>query len=221
MSWFFILTIVVVILLIVAYPHFCNYRRNKEIQKKEEELLKRAIASQRVNRVRIDELTEQYKNPDEMVDCNGINIKAYYVPCIAVINGIYVPFKHIKESHVEECEKKEVTTVLKSSAGNPTMKATTKTNGKSLIGRSVVGGLIAGPVGAIIGGATAKRETTFEYDSSSPSYGTKTYITKYYELTIETTDEKYGTFRCKSTDKSEIEKVQTIVNRLIEFSHNQ
>ena len=35
----------------------------------------------------------------------------------------------------------------------------TKTNGKSLAGRALVGAAIAGPVGAIIGGATAKKTT--------------------------------------------------------------
>lgn len=43
--------------------------------------------------------------------------------------------------------------------GNTT--ALTKTSTGSMIGRSVVGDLVAGPAGAIIGGSTAKKNTTF------------------------------------------------------------
>ena len=38
-------------------------------------------------------------------------------------------------------------------------KYVTKTSGKSMAGRALVGAVIAGPVGAIIGGATAKKTT--------------------------------------------------------------
>lgn len=49
----------------------------------------------------------------------------------------------------------------------------TKTNGKSLAGRALVGAAIAGPVGAIIGGATAKK-TTIGVTKTTPSRTVKT-----------------------------------------------
>lgn len=36
---------------------------------------------------------------------------------------------------------------------------TTKTNGKSMVGRALAGAIIAGPIGAVIGGATANKNT--------------------------------------------------------------
>lgn len=41
-----------------------------------------------------------------------------------------------------------------------TSEAITRTNTGSVVGRAIVGSLIAGPAGAIIGGATGKKETT-------------------------------------------------------------
>lgn len=49
----------------------------------------------------------------------------------------------------------------------------TKTSGKSLAGRALVGAAIAGPVGAIIGGATAKK-TTVGVTKTTPSRTVKT-----------------------------------------------
>lgn len=49
----------------------------------------------------------------------------------------------------------------------------TKTSGKSLAGRALVGAAIAGPVGAIIGGATAKK-TTVGVTNTTPSRTVKT-----------------------------------------------
>lgn len=42
----------------------------------------------------------------------------------------------------------------------PITQEVTKTKAGSVIGRAIVGGLVAGPVGAIIGGSTAKKETS-------------------------------------------------------------
>ena len=49
--------------------------------------------------------------------------------------------------------------------GNST--ATSKADTGSIIGRSVVGGVLAGGVGAVIGGSTAKRQTVVEYGTDT------------------------------------------------------
>lgn len=45
------------------------------------------------------------------------------------------------------------------------IKAVSSTNTGSLAGRSIAGALIGGEAGAIIGGATAKKETIFRQDN--------------------------------------------------------
>lgn len=47
-----------------------------------------------------------------------------------------------------------------------TEKVITKTNLKSVVGRSLVGGIIAGPAGAIIGGATASKTSVVSNSST-------------------------------------------------------
>lgn len=58
--------------------------------------------------------------------------------------------------------------------GNVT--AVTESNNGSVIGRSVVGGIIAGPAGAVIGGSTAKQQTEFIHEDDQ--------IDNYYTVII-------------------------------------
>ena len=55
---------------------------------------------------------------------------------------------------------------------NPTtikgkINATTKTNTGSMVGRAIVGDIIAGPAGAVIGGSTAKKNTEFSQENDT------------------------------------------------------
>lgn len=58
-------------------------------------------------------------------------------------------------------------------------KATTKTSTGSMLGRAVVGGVLAGGVGAAIGGSTAKRHTDIQpgVQTTSTSHDYKVYLT--------------------------------------------
>ncbi len=64
-------------------------------------------------------------------------------------------------------------------------KSTTKTSLSSLAGRAVAGAIIAGPIGAAVGGATAKKVTTTTTTTSS---GFNRHVNrKLYNVTIHTT----------------------------------
>lgn len=85
----------------------------------------------------------------------------------------------------------------------------TKTNTGSMAGRAIIGSVVAGPVGALIGGATAKKKTEIK---KTPEY--------YHipaEYTIEVFDIK-GTSRAKFTtvSKQTYIEVKTFLQRIID-----
>lgn len=70
-----------------------------------------------------------------------------------------LPFQKILSCDVEV---ERIKTGEKYTPARSVTTYTTKTNGKSMLGRAIVGAVALGPAGAIIGGATAKKETTGE-----------------------------------------------------------
>lgn len=85
----------------------------------------------------------------------------------------------------------------------------TKTSTGSTAGRAVVGALIAGPVGAVVGGATAKKTTETK---KTPEYHT---IPGHY--TIEVLDTE-GNVRAKysTSDEAKHEEVKAFLQRIID-----
>lgn len=85
----------------------------------------------------------------------------------------------------------------------------TKTSTGSTAGRAVVGALIAGPVGAVVGGATAKKTTETK---KTPEYHT---IPGHY--TIEVLDNE-GNVRAKysTSDEAKHEEVKSFLQRIID-----
>lgn len=59
---------------------------------------------------------------------------------------------------------------------SPTISKTTRNTG-SMIGRAVVGGVLTGGIGAIVGGATAKKQTVTEESSSTIEHNYKVIVT--------------------------------------------
>ena len=64
----------------------------------------------------------------------------------------------VKFEDIRACEVTNIADKISPTNNNNVLE--THVSGKNMVGRAVVGATIAGPVGAIIGGATAKRVTT-------------------------------------------------------------
>lgn len=127
------------------------YFRAYEAQKKRRDEAQKRLEAKR------EELVLRMGVPDKTIILkeNDLNqeIRAYASKRIITILG-----KDYDFSSIIECHLTDNTTVEK---GETTISSTgtQKTNGGSMLGRAVVGGVLAGGVGAAIGGATARRNT--------------------------------------------------------------
>lgn len=88
-------------------------------------------------------------------------------------------------------------------------ESVTKTSTGSAIGRGVAGALIAGPAGAIIGGATAKKTTETK---TTPEYHT---TSGYYAIDVIDVDNNRRA-RFATSDKSSHDKVKVFLQRIID-----
>lgn len=82
-------------------------------------------------------------------------------------------------------------------------KVKTKTSTSSMIGRGLVGGLLLGPAGAIIGGATANKKSIITEGEIITNYK--------YKLRISTTKPGHELINYKSTNLDSIRKCQSFI----------
>lgn len=129
---------------------------------------------------------------------------------LLVIDGVLLEFKNLKSIETK-FEYTETTT--------------TNTNSKTKkgIGRSIVGGLLFGGVGALIGGMTAKGKTKSSSQSTTSTYCSSAkiiltlqnyYITKYY-INLDPSIDELRTIGCNSVEEYG-EILEAELNKLIE-----
>lgn len=117
-----------------------------------------------------------------------------YVAIIVLVLIIVVAFKDSwNQAQVNEQKMRGVlyTQYLGASSYETVSKTKTKTG--SLVGRSVVGGALLGPAGAIIGGATAKKKTT----STTQATDEVSFLVYYDNGSIEEDKARKGTEKYK------------------------
>lgn len=123
-------------------------------EKRQAIITERKTAEENENRQVLEELTSKYGKPEQIIRILDTKIKNSFI-VFPESQCIYIQSKVIPYGQVVSCEIKDdsYTTVT------GTKEEVTKTNTGNMAGRAIVGGLIAGPVGAIVGGATAKKKT--------------------------------------------------------------
>lgn len=112
----------------------------------------------------LKELQDQYGKMEKILDPVELipekSVIAFSLTKTMYIQGTILPFDKIIGYSLLDNSKQVTTT-------SGTMIGETSANSSSVIGRSLVGGLIGGEAGAIIGGATASTTTFTDINSSS------------------------------------------------------
>lgn len=160
------------------------------------------------------EMEKELGKCDKEIEQNGLHLRIYEKAKIIFIDNRRFRFEEIVDCKIEDVKKDEYTQVLDSYQQTTTTTYTSKANTKSVIGRTVAGAVLGGPVGAVIGGVTSKRTITPTKveTESKPVYKTKKYTTTYYRLVITTSEEKFNKYFTKETkDKKSLEQIQDCI----------
>ncbi len=88
----------------------------------------------------------------------------------------------------------------------------TKVNTKSMLGRAVVGGLVAGPLGAVVGGATASTTSTTTQEVG--------YSNSYYDILIKVRDIANPTIKISGFTKEEAQEIGGLLEAVIALKNN-
>lgn len=178
-------------------------RRRKEEQEREEEIWS---------------FKDAHGECDRLIVHKDFRLELYNEAQKVIFNGALYSFSDILSCNIEKRGKIETASVIVGHRDEVTTTYTTKTSGKSIVGRAIAGGIVAGPVGAVIGGATAKRITTAEnHVTTKPVIGTKQYKTTTYRLLIRTTKSKFAQIFV-TDQKSEADEVKEVFDSIIQIN---
>ena len=120
----------------------------RERQKKEQEEKKQKYDAEK------NEILAKYGQPDKVIIMQEHDLKQE-IMIFGKINRLWLLGEDIPFGDVLSCTYNDNYSVKK---GKVEYQSKTKTNNGSMIGRAVVGGVLAGGAGAIIGGATASKD---------------------------------------------------------------
>lgn len=175
---FFIVMVFVGIVIVAIAAAVQNNKNEKEEQEKAEKKKKdeeyRLILAEQKEKERekkYNELTTIMSSPNKIIEYDYDHyIMVNESTSQIMLNEHVYNFKDIINYTMSD----NATVIQKHSGGEITSTSSTDTG--SMLGRAVVGGVLAGGVGAAIGGSTAKRETT---SSVAPTTTTSSTIHDY------------------------------------------
>ena len=127
-------------------------KKNKEAERLENQLKNEALFN-----VSFDNLVNKYGNPDSQLCVGDVyDIKSYIIP-FSQARKIFLLGTEMNFCDIIDVQLTDDKKVIKGQ-----ITAVTKSKNGSTVGRAVVGGMLAGGAGAVIGGTTGKKNTTFQ-----------------------------------------------------------
>lgn len=156
-AWFWVILVVIIIGAIFS----TIYQSGQEAEKKEQEEKARLEREKKLKA-----RTEKYNSlKQQFLTTNGTPTKSIVIDELDLNSEIHV-YEQTKKVFIlgKEYSFKDIMSCTYSD--NPRVikgkvTAVTKSSNGSVIGRSIVGDVVAGPAGAIIGGTTAKKNTEY------------------------------------------------------------
>ena len=143
--------IVSILLAVFLLVGLTNEASNKEAKKRISEEKRKKRAEEQA--ARDIELESKYGKLTKAIEYEGItkhgSIRVYNESHIILLN--YEPYRFDEILNFTFSDKNTIT--------GGTFTANTQTSSSSMLGRSAIGAIVAGPAGAIIGGSTAKKNT--------------------------------------------------------------
>ncbi|WP_373147708.1 hypothetical protein [Parabacteroides distasonis] len=106
-----------------------------------------------------DELVSKYGQPDKTIILEELNLEKEII-AFGKVNRIWLLGKDLPMSDILSCTFNDNQRVEKGSVSYET-----KTSTGNMAKRAIVGGVLTGGVGAVVGGATARKETTVKQDN--------------------------------------------------------
>ena len=206
--WIVILAIIFIIIgfLCIWLPEK-NREINKRLDAEEMERQKQYDALKKEkDQKALTILEEKYGKLTAQCRKLGFEVSVFNDTNIVIINDEPFSFNEISECYIRE--ERLVT------PGHSTTTYTTKTSGSSMAGRALVGAIVAGPIGAVIGGATAKRQTVGE-TVTTPD------VVKYkYYVTIGINKEGCQDIVYDTNFKDRAEEIKRIIDDIMRYSKN-
>lgn len=152
-----IILVFILLFIISLVMHASDKQKKEEKQKMRESRKKEQV--QKYNEAR-QKLFEEYGEPDKTIVIKEDDI-SQEIDVFESKQQIYIVGKMYKFNDILSCSVNDKTRIE-----NGTISTKTKTNNASMIGRAIVGDVIAGPAGAIIGGSTANKSTQIQQSDS-------------------------------------------------------
>lgn len=201
--WYIIIGFVIILACWFINKTAKSHNKLREVEVANNRLLEEERQKEKIRIKEAQELAqkEKYGEQSDCLKFIGMSIRVYNSSRTILINDNDYSFDEITG-----CSVREEKTII---PGQTTTTYTTKTNGGSMIGRALVGAVVAGPVGAAIGGVTAKKET-IQHTSSTPD----TIKYKYY-VTIGINKKGCQDIVYDTNFKDRAEKVKLIINGLV------
>lgn len=155
--WGFVIGWIIWMLANAGYKEDNRNKLEEKIKVREDEDAERARQKKEKEEEKerqISALTTQFGNPEKIINISDDKIDNAFIvfpsSCSLKYKSQVIQYSDIVSSEVKDNTYTTTT---------GTKEEVTKSSTGSTIGRAVVGGLIAGPAGAIIGGATSKKRT--------------------------------------------------------------
>lgn len=159
-----IITLLVLGLGCLCLAYFLEKQGKKEEERERQIKLSKQAEAEEMYKSWLEKYTEEHGNPDKI-----INIKDNDTEQIIIAHEssrkLYILGSFYKFEDVLNCSFSDSPKVIKG-----TIKAVSSSDTSSMLGRAVVGDVIAGPAGAIIGGSTGKKKTEIQQASDETKH---------------------------------------------------